>query len=206
MPNGFPRQYPTKLTRAAAYLAELLEEHGKPVLTQFDFFQQIVRMYRGSSGKKLYLRNDLPNRADRDRLRLILKDAGVIGPDRDYGGRIIRVLTVSDLPAEDIICLVDSTCHVSHLSAMQRWGLTDRSPNALILTRPDRESAVAQLRARMADAPSAREVDPPAPKVIKHPGRVRRRPVQVYETNVSSAFLRNRGDEVRPLHYRSDLS
>ena len=197
MSDSVPGPYPTKLTRAAAYLAEQLEEYGKPVLTQFDFFKQIVRMYRGSSAKKLYLRHELPGEAERVRLRLILRNAGVLGPDRDYGGRVVRVLTVPDLPAEDIICLVDRTCHVSHLSAMQRWGLTDRSPNALILTRPDRESAAAQLHARMAELPAAGEVDCPVLKVIKHPARVRRRTVHVHETKAPSEFLRNRGDEVR---------
>ena len=53
--------YPGKLTRAARHLAELLEENGKPVLTQFDFFRIIWRMYRESAGKRLYLRHDTPD-------------------------------------------------------------------------------------------------------------------------------------------------
>ena len=144
MPEQIPGTYPVQPTRASRYLAQLLEKHGTPVLRKFDLFQIIWRMYRESSGKKLYLRHDTPDESDYARLKWILTKAGVIGADPDYGSRIIRVLTVPDLPAEDIICLIDPTCYVSHLSAMQRWGLTDRSPDALMLTRPARVTAAAQ--------------------------------------------------------------
>ena len=102
--------------------------------------------------------------------------------------------------------MFDPTCHVSHLSAMQRWGLTDRSPNALILTRPDRESAAAQLHARMAELPDAGEVDCPVLKVIKHPARVRRRTVHVHESKAAGEILRSRGEEVRLSTIGQDLS
>lgn len=48
-------------------------------------------------------------------------------------------MSVSDLPdgpAEDIAALVDLFCYVSHLSAMQRYGLTERTPEALTLSSP----------------------------------------------------------------------
>ena len=64
-------------------------------------------MYRQSSGKKLYLRRQVPDRDYVSRLREILRQLREIAGDRDYGSRIIRVLSVSDLPAEDIVCLVD---------------------------------------------------------------------------------------------------
>ena len=196
-PSGGP--YPLKLTRAGRRLAELLEENGKPILTQFDFFRVIWRMYRESSGKKLYLRNDTPSQDDCVRLRLILKKARVIGSDRDYGARprVIRVLVVSDLPAEDIICLVDPTCYISHLSAMQRWGLTDRSPEALVLTRPDRKTAAAQLRACMTKALGEDEANPFPLKIVSHPARVRHRAIYTYTSKAAGSFLKSRGDDVR---------
>ena len=154
-------------------------------------------MYRESSGKKLYLRNNTPSRDDYVRRKLSLQEAGVIGRDRDYRGRAIRVLSISDLPAEDIICLVDPTCYISHLSAMQRWGLTDRSPEALILTRPDRKTAAERLLAYRTEALGKDEANPFPLTIVGHPARVRRRTVRTYESKAAGAFLKNRGSDVR---------
>ena len=191
------RIYRPKLTRAAAYLVGRLEANNKPVLTHFEFFRIVLAMYRDSAGKKLYLRREVPDRDHIARLRSILKAAGAIGSDRDYGSRVIRVLSVSDLPAEDVICLVDPTCYVSHLSAMQRWGLTDRTPRALALTRPERKAAAAALRAYMSEAMSEQENNPYPVTLVNHPTRVRRRNVIIYESKAAGAFMTNRGTDMR---------
>ena len=199
-PSSVPAPTPIhvpRLTRAAEYLADRLEAHGKPVLSSFQFFQFVLDMYRQSSGKKLYLRRQVPDRDYVSRLREILKAAGAIAGDRDYGSRIIRVLSVSDLPAEDIVCLVDPVCYVSHLSAMQRWGLTDRTPRVLALTRPDRATAVAALRNYMSKAQNGDEYNPYPLRLIQHPDRVRRRSVALYESKTAGQFLTNRGTHVR---------
>ena len=186
-----------KLTRAGTHLAKMLEEHGKPIITPFEFFRFICRMHREIPRRKLYLRRKTPTLDDYSRLKLMLQKASVIGTDRDYSRRgIIRVLAVSDLPAEDIVCLVDPTCYVSHLSAMQRWGITDRRPDSLIMTRPDRKAVAAQLRACMADSLSKDE-ERRFLRIIRHPSRVRGRAVHIYETKTAGASLKNRGSDVR---------
>ena len=186
-----------KLTRAGSYLAGLLEKNGKPVLPQFEFFRIIWRMYHESSGKSLYLRRNTPSRDDYVRLKSMLQQADVIGTDRDYGARVIRVLSISDLPAEDIICLVDQTCYISHLSAMQRWGLTDRSPEALVLTRPDRKTAAKRLRAYRTEALGEDEANSFRLMIVGHPAHVRGRAVHIHESKAAGAFLKNRGSDVR---------
>ena len=192
-----PGTYPVRLTHAGRRLAELLEENGKPVLTQFEFFRIIWRMYLDPAGRKLYLRHDTPTKDDYDRLKSILQKTGVIGVDRDYGGRVIRVFAVSDLPAEDILCIIDPTCYVSHLSAMQRWGLTDRNPDALMLTRPDRKTATNSIRDYMTKALREGETNPFPLKIVGHPALVRRRAIRIYESKAAGAFLKNRGTETR---------
>ena len=107
------------------------------------------------------------------------------------------MLPVSDLPAEDIVCLVDPTCYVSHLSAMQRWGLTDRMPRALALTRPDRKAAAAALRAYMNETINEEENNPFPLTLVHHPSRVRRRNVTMYESQAAGAFMTNRGTDIR---------
>ncbi len=154
-------------------------------------------MYGTSSRKELYLRRNVPDKGDYDRLRRMLQVAGVIGADRDYGSRLIRVLPVPDFAAEDIACLVDPTCHVSHLSAMQRWGLTDRSPRALSLTRPERKTAQDRLRAYREEVLEDGEANPFTLRIVKHPTRVRRRPVKVHESKAAGASVRVAGTATR---------
>ena len=197
MPSKIPMIYPTRLTLAGRRLAELLEENGKPVLTQFDFFQIVRKMYRDHSGRKLYLRRNTPTKDDCARIAADLRKTAVVAPDRDYGKRVIRVLAVSDLPAEDIVCLIDPTCHVSHLSAMQRWGLTDRRSDALALTRPERGTATEKIRDYMREALGKDETTPFPLKIMGHPDRVRRRAVKIYESKAPGKCLRNRGNEFR---------
>ena len=192
-----PRAHSRKPTRASSHLAELLERNGKPVLTPFDFFRMIWQMYRESSGKGLYLRSNTPSRDHYDRLKSILQQADVIGTDRDYGARVIRVLSIPDLPAEDIICLVDPTCYISHLSAMQRWGLTDRNPEALALTRPDRKTVAERLLADRTEALGEGEANSFPLAIVGHPARVRGRAVHVHESKAAGAFLKIRGSDVR---------
>ena len=196
MAESSPGAYRRKPTRATSYLTDLLEENDRPVLTQFDFFQIVRQMYRESPDKKLYLRHFTPSREDYFRLRSNLNSQGVIGPDRDYGARVIRVLAISDLPAESIVCLIDPTCYISHLSAMQRWGLTDRRPDALMLSRPDRKTTAARLRAYMTQNLGEGETNLFPLKIVGHPPVVRRRAVRVHESKTAGAFLKNRGDGV----------
>lgn len=185
--------HPKKLGRAGAYLAELLEENEKPVLTRFEFFEMIRRVYRESRARGLGLRSDAPEAKDYVRFRAALKKAGVIGNDRDYGARVIRVLSVPDLPADGIVCLVDPTCYISHLSAMQRRGLTERVPRALMLTLPDRKTAAARLETRMGEVPGG-EISPFPLTQIEHPAHVRRWPIRVHRSKAAGVFQKSRSD------------
>lgn len=188
---------PRKLTRAGAYLSNMVEEHGKPIIMPFEFFRLICRMYREAPRRQLYLRRKTPTLDDYNRLKLMLREANAIGTDRDYGRRgVIRVMAVPDLPAEDIICLVDPTYYVSHLSAMQRWGLTNRRSDALMMTRPDRKTVAAQLRIRMAESLGEDEEEHFL-KIVRHPKRVRRRPVRIHESKTAGTSIQSRGSDVR---------
>jgi predicted transcriptional regulator of viral defense system len=197
LPEGLPPLYPEKLTRAGAFLAERLERAGAPVLTPVALFREIARMFREARDRRLYLRSDQPGLADYNRLKSNLKKTGHLTADRDYGARMMRVVNVSDAPAETIVCLLDPTCYVSHLSAMQRWGLSNRSPEALLLTRPDRAQARAMLDAQMANW-NAQGEDIPFPlTIIAHPSSVRHRPLTMYETSHAGRHVTTRTDQVR---------
>ncbi len=192
-----------KSTRAGRHLAQLLENYGKPVLQPFEFFALILRLYQDAPIKKLYLRKRGPDRDDYHRFKMMLYHMDVVRNDQDYGKRALRVLPISDCPAEEIVCLVDPTCYVSHLSAMQRWGLTNRSPMTLMLTRPERGNWRSRLRAyrqKILDEQKILNEDHTGIyplHVIEHPKRVRGQSIQMYTTKSPGTSLINRGTDMR---------
>ncbi|WP_065382872.1 hypothetical protein [Hyphomonas sp. ND6WE1B] len=189
--------YPERLTRAGAYLASLLDDYGYPVIAPFDLFELIRKMFAEREGKALYLREDAPTAQTYASLRTNLRKSGIIASDRDYKSRLFRIIGSPDLPADEITCLADPTCHLSHLSAMQRWGLTERVSNTLILTRPDRAGGAAMLQTIMT-ARLGPGNDTPFPlRRISHPETVRRRKISVYETKLPGKWIKVRGEQTR---------
>ena len=175
-------------TRAESYLANAIKLESLPAITPFAFFCKLQTMY--GEGKNLYLKHNSPNSADYKRFIKQLYKSGSIRYDTDYGTRLIRVLDVSEQSPEDIVCLADSLCYISHLSAMQRWGLTDRSPKSLMFTRPDRKTATATYAEIMEQSSY-----PLPPKHLRlhhivHPDTVRRTSIQVFESKNTGAYAK----------------
>jgi predicted transcriptional regulator of viral defense system len=170
----FPLRYSDRLSRASRKLLANLESESRPVISTRRFAELVVALYRNRDG--LRLRHSTPDRADVTRLRRGLERARAIMPDIDYGTRALRILRVPDAPAEDICCLVDPTIYISHLSAMQRYGWTDRRPQALHLSRPNPRT--------LPRAPeSANELLAAlAPRSVSHPRRVRDREIHLFQT------------------------
>ncbi len=189
--------YTERLTRAGEQLVQILDNAQLPVYNQFDFFRQIWALYATSKGKALYLRSATPDETDYYRLRSNLKKSNYITSDHDYGPRVVRALAVSDLPAEEIVCLVDPICYVSHLSAMQRWGLTDRNPKQLILTRPDKKNAHIALKEYQQNTLAEAEENPFDLPLITHPKKVRKREVLLHETQAAGRWIKVRNSHIR---------
>lgn len=71
--------------------------------------------------------------------RLLLKelqDRHIIKKDKDFKSGIYRINEIADRSVDEICSIVDPFCYISHLSAMSRYGLTNRIPSSLILTTP----------------------------------------------------------------------
>lgn len=194
-----PYLYGRRLTRASAALAERLASTERPIVTPYELFLEIWHLY--ASGTKLYLRSKIPNLNDYNRIRRNLSRRKIISPDPDYHHRAYRILSNGDLPADDICCLVDPFCYISHLSAMQRYGLTNRRPRALHLCRPDRQAAKKLARERML---SAYEDELPKSSddyislvIVSHPSNVRGRQISVFDTKNYSKSVQIRGAHAR---------
>ncbi|MXZ17008.1 MAG: hypothetical protein F4Y81_02100 [Rhodothermaceae bacterium] len=192
-----------KPTRAGKHLARLVENYDKPILRPFEFFALILGLYQDAPAEKLYLRKKKPDLEEYNRFKRMLNYMDVVRYDKDYGKRALRVLTNSDCPAEEIVCLVDPTCYVSHLSAMQRWGLTNRSPRFLMMTRPERETWQNMLRVyrkKILDEQNISDIhhaDIYPLHVIDHPQRVRGQSIYMLTTKASGLSLVGQGTHMR---------
>jgi len=192
-----------KPTKAGKYLTHLVEDYGKPILQPFELFTLIQGLYQHQTGMKLYLRKTEADHNDYQRLKMILHDMDIVRNDLDYGKRALRILTIADCPAEEIVCLVDPTCYVSHLSAMQRWGLTNRSPKNLMFTRPDRHTWQVMLRQfrqkilREQKISNEDIIDIIPLHFLEHPKRVRGQNIEMYTTKSSGISQINRGSHMR---------
>lgn len=178
-------------------MSSLLEALSRPVVTQFDFFHLIWCTYQQATETPLYLRQKYPTEHEFSRLRRQLTKAGIIQSDPDYGTRIIRITAVSDLPAENIACMADPTCYVSHLSAMQHWGLTNRIPERLHLTLPDRTTAHEILEKHASKIMLDGEQNPFATRRTSHPPKVRRRKISQFSTKSYGANIVDRSNGIR---------
>ncbi|WP_417610987.1 hypothetical protein [Parasphingorhabdus sp.] len=160
-------------------VARALDAQEKPLLTNGDLYRVMWQVFE--QGDVKYLRGDMMTKSAFRRTRYQLSREGIIREDNDYRS-CWRVMTKADAPAEDIICSVDSFCYVSHISAMQQYGLTNRRPNALHMTRPTDTMRRSWLKADAEEffgepyKENFKEIE--QPKAVVHRERVRGRPVQ----------------------------
>lgn len=119
--------------------------------------------------------------------------------DPEFSGRVWRVAGVPDGTPEELCCLVDPWCYVSHLSAMQRWGLSNRNPLALHLTRPAAAIWQQQARAELRGLPAPEPGGAPSkPRTrIAFPDRLRRRELQVFQPTYLGRYVSVADDHAR---------
>ena len=112
---------------------------NQPIITAYHLGRIIFSLYKAKSyqGKPLaYLRKDAT--LGRARYRGILKEletSGVLRTSAVARHRDVFSVLAQKIPsAEEIACCIDPFCYVSHLSAMEYHGLTDRLPKVLFLS------------------------------------------------------------------------
>jgi predicted transcriptional regulator of viral defense system len=189
-------------TKLADAVLARLEEERRGVITLYTAFHILRDIFRTGDRKKLFLRDET---ATTDGLRRVLDnltDTSGIQPDRDYHRSVYQVVPLGDTPAEEVCALVNPFGYISHLSAMQHWGLTNRRPEALHLTMPPANAARPLVEERMAadyGMPFADIAWHQAVKLsfIRHPETVRGRKIEVYETKSLGTWL-----QVRDSHSR----
>ncbi|WP_188595210.1 hypothetical protein [Niveispirillum cyanobacteriorum] len=112
------------------------------------------------------------------------------------------MLAVGDAPAEEIFALATPFGYVSHLSAMHRWGLTVRRPDALHLTLPAAGTIRSLIDARMRDDIGGRigegRFEPAVPLTfIQPPDVLRGRKIAVVTVKTLGNWMIVRGTHIR---------
>lgn len=202
------------ITIAEAVKTEI-RRRKQPVITWFEVERAVRRLYRERQfdGQPLNLRGGAPTPRMMARIKSVLLDPReftsrdfiekydlrgavkedalssqryVLMMDLDFPATVCRVAGVSDAQPEDLCCLVDPWCYVSHLSAMQRWGLTNRNPLALHLSRPAkpiwRGRAKDEVRDEYWDLEPGQQAPQPRERVT-FPATLRGRALEVFEPN-----------------------
>lgn len=179
MDNGssFIAPLPFKRTRLATAVSDGLVADGEAVTTRYEVWRRLIQVWGTPKGKGLF-RGETPGAVHAQRIikNLILTHG--LTSDPDYGRNVYRVPGLGDVPAEEVFSLATPFGYVAHLSAMQRWGLTDRRPEALHLTVPAAPAARRLAEERMAEdrrhVPDAGTADSAVPLTNPRPPAILR--------------------------------
>jgi predicted transcriptional regulator of viral defense system len=198
-PEILPAVQRTKLADAVVVW---LEKEKRAVVTPYALFLGLRRLYTPENRRKLYLRSDVATTDALRRVTINLLRSRGIEVDPDYGRKVYRVPSVGESSADEVCALANPFGYISHLSAMQRWGLTERRPEALHLTMPRAGGVRPLIEQRMAadyGAPIAALPLGQAVRLhfIRHPDAVRGRKLSVYETKHLGQWLQVRDSHAR---------
>ena len=165
----------------ARIVRQLLEEKRTPIISS-DELQDLLRaIYQGQYSDRYSLRTQKTDPSDTDLSNATrrLETSRVIRRDPDLGLSFYQVLEVLEQSAEAVCCAADPFCYLSHFSAMQLQGLTDRNPIEL-----DSRPTDSLWHQMSAEAKHASLPDVPSRKSTKYriPEKVRDRSILLHET------------------------
>ncbi|PLX50442.1 MAG: hypothetical protein C0613_04185 [Desulfobulbaceae bacterium] len=112
----------------------------QPVITRYQLGLFVFQLYltKQFSGKPVRISAQTPDRRALSRAITQLLDSGVLHPNKNFPqGRVFTILGKEKSSADEIACSVDPFSYVSHLSAMEYHGLTDRLSKMLFLSSPN---------------------------------------------------------------------
>jgi predicted transcriptional regulator of viral defense system len=130
-------------TYAGRHLARQVMARNVPIISRYDLYILTLEMFKSAEAKKLYLRSEYPSRRKLDNLISELQLSRTIS--RLGGLSLFNVLNLPTPELSDAVCLADQYCSVAYMSAIQRWGLSERNPKALLLSRPNGKTLQAAI-------------------------------------------------------------
>jgi predicted transcriptional regulator of viral defense system len=115
-----------------------LGELNTPVITRYQLGLVIYTLYKEKryAGEAIALKKPTAEGPDFTICLRQLEEEGVLHSPRHLPGSVYSLLGRKDWPADEVACVIDPFCYVSHLSAMAYHGLTNRIPTTLYLSSP----------------------------------------------------------------------
>ena len=107
------------------------------IISAYSFGLILLRFYSKKSylGKPVNIQKDIPSMLEFNRYLDRLKGAGILSQVKGlHDDKFFAFLGKSNVSAGEIICAVDPFAYISHLSAMEYHGLSDRLPKVLFIS------------------------------------------------------------------------
>lgn len=119
-------------------LQTAITELKKPIISKFEIYYLALNINKNKSYNGQMIRAQRKEFSFEKNYNPIrnLSSLKFIFPDYDFKNHY-RVSTEPDSNCDEICCLADPFCYLSHLSAMHKYGLTNRIPDIVILTTPE---------------------------------------------------------------------
>lgn len=109
----------------------------KPIISKFEIFCLAIEIERRGSYNDNVIKKQTKISIEKiNYLTQILLDNGFISRDIDFRS-YYKINSEDRGSCEEVCCMVDPFCYLSHLSAMNKYGLTNRIPELVILTTPE---------------------------------------------------------------------
>jgi predicted transcriptional regulator of viral defense system len=163
-----------RMTRLGEAVAKALRRGKRPLVEDHNIWEILLQIYQERS--VAYLRGDAPTLSTLARVKDLLRSERIISRDHDYA-RVWRVNELPDVQADEAVCLLDEGTCVSHLSAMQKFNLTERRPQTLFLT-----VATNDTWRELVELPDEADEEAPLRQRRHHPEVVRSRQLDIFQT------------------------
>jgi len=166
-------------------------------ITLFQLYQ--AKTYRGQA--LVQLEKDVPTPSDLKGVTDRLLENGVLQPYKGFSGSVFTLLGKQPT-APEVACVVDPFAYLSHLSAMEYHGLTQRLPSMLFLSSPApvewQQFALARMKRDLGEEAleTYRSAELPVltrPRLVK----IERHTVKVYTSSHLGAFIAIRDRALR---------
>lgn len=182
-----------------------IAEHPYPVITAYELGRAVFELISDGAIQKrpLRLQSRQPERRHYRHVVNALTENGLLQDLRGVTAGSVFALFGKDqnTPADQIVCRVDPFAYLSHLSAMEFHGLTDRISNTVFVSSPPPADWRSFADERMARDLADRLRDywnADFPKLVRTQMRkIRRRPISVFHRKHPGAFRQIKSTGIR---------